>query len=246
MIDQLSKIGIPVINESDASKTIKCEICAVFKMHRLVQKLPAARTTKSYEMLYFDLIIYEFRRFDEIICIAHFIDEFTHYSWVFSLTDHKEKTFLSVFKDLINRCDRSDIVINSMIKVIRSNQKTSIEQRLEDWIIDQKIIWDWSAKNISKQNDKSERFDALLIEKARCIREHAKLSEDLFSECYLIAEHLLNRISSQVLNWDSLLIRLNKLINLKQSIRHQINHVKIYKCKTYSLLKKFDASTRDN
>jgi hypothetical protein len=100
MIDQLSKIGITVISEtrSDASKTIKCEICAVSKMHRLVQKLSATRTTKSYEMLHFDLIIYEFRRFDDITCIAHFTDEFTHYSWVFSLTDHKKKTFFISFQ----------------------------------------------------------------------------------------------------------------------------------------------------
>ncbi len=81
MINQLSKIGISVISdESDVFKTIKCETCAVFKMHRLVQKLSAARATKSYEMLHFDLIIYEFRGFDDIICIAHFTDEFTHYS----------------------------------------------------------------------------------------------------------------------------------------------------------------------
>ncbi len=142
MIDQLSKIEILVISETrlDVSKTIKCEICAVFKIHRLVQKLSAARITKSYEMLHFDFIRYEFRRFDDIICIAYSIDEFTHYSWVFSLTDHKKKIFLLVFRNLINRCDRSSIVINSMIKIIRSGQKTSIRTRLEDWIIDQNII----------------------------------------------------------------------------------------------------------
>jgi hypothetical protein len=134
MIEQLSKIEISVISEtrSDAFKTIKCETCAVFKMHRLVQKKSSARVIKSYEMFYFDLIIYEFRDFDDIICIAHFTDEFTHYSWVFSLTDHKEKTLLSIFRNLINRCDRSEIVINSMIKIIRSDKKTSIKQRLEN------------------------------------------------------------------------------------------------------------------
>ncbi len=132
MIDQLSKIGISVISKSDASKTIKCETCAVFKMHKLVQKKSSARAIKSYEMLHFDLIIYEFREFDEIICIAHFIDEFTHYSWIFSWTDHKKRTLLLVLKNLINKCDRSDIVINSMIKIIRLDQKTSIKQRLKN------------------------------------------------------------------------------------------------------------------
>jgi hypothetical protein len=68
MIDHLSKEWI--IERIETSKTIKCEICAVFKMHRLVQKQSTARAIKLYEMLHFDLTIYEIRRFDETICIA--------------------------------------------------------------------------------------------------------------------------------------------------------------------------------
>ncbi len=36
MINNLSKIEISVINESNALKTIKCQICALFKIHKLV------------------------------------------------------------------------------------------------------------------------------------------------------------------------------------------------------------------
>jgi hypothetical protein len=122
MIDHLSKEWI--IEEIETSKTIKCEICAVFKMHRLVQKQSSTRIIKLYEMLYFDLIIYEIKNFDETICIAHFTNEFTHYSWIFSLNDHRKKTLMFVFKNLINRCDRSDITISSMIQIIRTNQET--------------------------------------------------------------------------------------------------------------------------
>jgi hypothetical protein len=115
ILDHFSKEWI--ISDDAASKTIKCQICAVFKMHRLMQKQSSARAIKLYEMLHFDLIIYEIKKFDEIICIAHFIDEFTHYSWVFSFTNHREKTLMLVFKSLINRCDRSDIAIDSMIRI---------------------------------------------------------------------------------------------------------------------------------
>ncbi len=211
MIDHLSKEWIT--NDDVAFKTIKCQICAVFKMHRLVQKQSSARAIKLYEMLHFDLIIYEIKDFDDTICIAHFTNEFTHYSWVFSLNDHREKTLMLVFKDLINRCDRSGIAIDSMIRIIRTSQETSIDKRLENWIINQEIIWDWSAKNILEQNDISKRYEALLIEKTRCIREHAKLSKDLFLECYMTTEHLMNRILNQILNWESSLIRIQKLIN---------------------------------
>jgi hypothetical protein len=185
VIDHLPKEWIITSGEA-APKTVKCQTCAVSKMHRLVQKAPSGRATKPFEVLHFD------------------------YSWVFPLNDHREKTLMPVFKGLINRCDRSGIAINSMVRTIRTGQETSIGKRLEDWIINQGITWDWSAKNTPEQNGKSERYGALLTEKARCIREHAKLPEDLFPECYLAAEHLMNRTPNQALDWDSPLVRLNK------------------------------------
>jgi hypothetical protein len=99
----------------------------------------------------------------------------------------------------------------------------------------QKINWNWSTKNIFEQNKKFERFDELLIEKAKCIKEHAKLSKDFYSKCYLVAAHILNRTSSSTLSWDSSLIFMQKL--LKESIRNEIAHLKMFDCKTFSLLK---------
>jgi hypothetical protein len=246
VIDHLPKEWVISRSEdgSEAPKTVKCQTCAVSKMHRLVQKQPSARATKPYEVLHFDLIIYGIRGFDGITCIAHFTDEFTHYSWVFSLTDHREKTLMPVFKGLINRCDRSGIAINSMVRIIRTGQETSIGKRLEDWIINQGIIWDWSAKNILEQNGISERYGVLLTEKARCIREHAKLPEDLFPECYLTAEHLMNRTLNQALNWESPLVRIQKLINQNKSVRPELDHLKVYGCKAYPLLKGADVPPR--
>jgi hypothetical protein len=82
----------------------------------------------------------------------------------------------------------------------------------------------------------------LLIEKAKCIKEHAKLSKNLYSECYLVAAHILNRTSSSSLSWDSSLIFMQKL--LKESIRNEIAHLKVFDCKTFSLLKETDTFKR--
>jgi hypothetical protein len=79
----------------------------------------------------------------------------------------------------------------------------------------------------------------MLIEKAKCIKEHAKLSKDLYSKCYFVAAHILNRTSSSSLSWNSSLIFMQKL--LKESIRNEIAHLKMFDCKTFSLLKKADA-----
>jgi hypothetical protein len=103
----------------------------------------------------------------------------------------------------------------------------------------QKINWNWSTKNISEQNEKSERFDDMLIEKTKCIKKHVKLSKDLYSECYFVAAHILNQTSSSSLRWDSSLIFMQKL--LKKSIRNEIVHLKMFDCKAFSLLKKTNA-----
>ncbi len=172
-------------------------------------------------------------------CIAHFIHELVFFSWVYSLIDHKKKTLLSIFKDLINQCDRIKFNERAIVRIIRINQEIFIDKKLKDWMRAQDIYWNWSTKNISEQNKKSERFDKLLIEKAKCIKKHAKLSKDFYSECYLVAAHILNRTSSSSLSWDSSLIFMQKL--LKESIRNEIAHLKIFDCKKFSLLKKTDA-----
>jgi hypothetical protein len=188
--------------------------------------------------LHFDLIICN-KTFDDTTCIAHFIDELIFFSWVYSLIDHKKKTLLSVFKDLINQCDHIKFNERAIIRIIRIDQKIFIDEKLKDWVRAQEINWNWSTKNISEQNEKSERFDELLIEKAKCIKEHAKLSKDLYSECYFVAAHILNRTSSSLLSWDLSLIFMQKL--LKKSIRNEIAHLKMFDCKTFSFLKETNA-----
>jgi hypothetical protein len=79
----------------------------------------------------------------------------------------------------------------------------------------------------------------MLIEKTKCIKKHVKLSKNLYSECYLVATHILNRTSSSSLSWNSSLIFMQKL--LKESTRNEIIHFKMFNCKAFSFLKKTNA-----
>jgi hypothetical protein len=101
---------------------------------------------------------------------------------------------------------------------------------------EQEINWNWSTKNIFEQNKKFERFDDMLIEKTKCIKKYVKLSKNFYSECYFVVSHILNRTSSSLLNWDLSLIFMQKL--LKELIRNEIAHFKMFDCKTFSDLKK--------
>jgi hypothetical protein len=212
-------------------------------MHRLIQRKSSIKAIKIFQILHFDLIICN-KAFDETTCIAHFIDELIFYNWVFSLMNHKKKTLLSIFKDLINQCDRIKFDERAIIRIIRINQKIFINKKLENWVREQKINWNWSTKNIFEQNEKFERFDDMLIEKIKCIKEHVKLSEDFYSECYLVVAHILNQTSSSSLSWDSSLIFMQKL--LKESIRNEIVHLKMFDCKAFSFLKETDALKRSD
>ncbi len=237
MINQFKKIDEIEVIQENASKIVHCNTCAISKMHRLIQRTSSAKAIKFFQILHFDLIICN-KKFDNMTCIAHFIDELIFFNWMYSLINHKKKTLLSIFKNLINKCDRIKFKERAIIRIIRNDQEIFIDKKLEDWMRAQEINWNWSTKNIFEQNEKFERFDELLIEKAKCIKEHAKLSKNLYSKCYFVAAHILNRTSSSSWSWDSSLIFMQKL--LKESIRNKIAHVKMFDCKAFSFFKKAD------
>jgi hypothetical protein len=238
MINQLKKIDEIEIIQKNASKIVHCDTCAISKMYRLIQRTSSAKVIKFFQMLHFDLIICN-KAFDETTCITHFTDELIFFNWVYSLINHKKKTLLSIFKNLINQCDRIRFNERAIIRIIRTDQEIFIDKKFEDWMRAQEINWDWFTKNIFEQNEKFKRFNELLIEKTKCIKKHAKLSKDFYSESYLVVAHILNRTSSSSLSWDSSLIFMQKL--LKESIRNEIAHLKMFDCKAFSFLKKTDA-----
>jgi hypothetical protein len=147
MINQLKKIDEIEVTQENASKIVHCDTCAISKMHCLIQRTSSMKTIKSFQILHFDLIICN-KSFDDMTCITHFIDELIFFNWVYSLINHKKKTLLSIFKDLINRCDRTKFNERAIILIIRIDQEIFIDKKLENWMRAQKINWDWSTKNI--------------------------------------------------------------------------------------------------
>jgi hypothetical protein len=79
MINQLKKIDEIEMTQENASKIVHCDTCAISKMHRLIQRTSSAKTIKFFQILHFDLIIYN-KTFDDTTCIAHFTDELIFFS----------------------------------------------------------------------------------------------------------------------------------------------------------------------
>jgi hypothetical protein len=138
IINHFKKVDKMKVIQRKTSKIVQCDTCAVFKIHCLIQKKSSARATKFFQILHFDLIINN-KTFDETTCIAHFIDELIFYTWVYSLINHKKKTLLSIFKDLINLYDRMRFDKRAIIRIIRTSQEIFIETKLKNWISEQDI-----------------------------------------------------------------------------------------------------------
>ena len=243
VINQLSNQKMIEISRGnsgqDAPKTVKCETCALSKMHTLVSRVSATKATKPFQRLHFDLIILKRTAFDGTTCVAHFQDDFTSFHWVFPLQDHKQETLLRIVKHVINRCDRLGAEFGLFVQTFRMDQETSVGDVIQDFVKEQGIAFEWSAKHTKEQNGSAERAGSLLTQKARCIRIGADLPEDLYPECYLAAGHLLNRTPTKGLDWKSPHISLHRA--LKKPYNSEIGHLKVFGCKAYPLLKGKDA-----
>ena len=108
-------------------------------MHSLVSKISTIKIIKSFQRLHFDFIILKKIAFDEIICVTHFQNELISFHWVFSLQTHKQETILQVIKHVINRCDEQNVEFELFVQTFRMNQKTSIENVIQDFVEEQRI-----------------------------------------------------------------------------------------------------------
>ena len=109
------------------SKTVNYETCVVSKMHKIINRSSNACAIKSFEVLHLDPTINSIG-FDEKKCIAHFIDEFILFNWVYFFKNHKKKTLFSIFKSLINLCGRASLVINVVIAIMFLDQSVILAQ----------------------------------------------------------------------------------------------------------------------
>jgi hypothetical protein len=128
---QLKKIDEIEITQRNASKIVQFDTCAISKMHRLIQRTSSAKAIKFFQILHFDLIICN-KTFDETTCIANFIDELIFFNCIYSLINHKKNTLMSIFKDLINQCDRIKFNERAIIRIIRIDQEIFIDKKLKN------------------------------------------------------------------------------------------------------------------
>ena len=78
-INQVKKIEKIKMMTKNAFKIFNCIICAVSKMHKIINKNVNNCVIKFFQILHFDLTINNIN-FDKINCIAHFTNEFIFFN----------------------------------------------------------------------------------------------------------------------------------------------------------------------
>lgn len=184
-------------NESD---DMFCETCVIAKHHRL----PFARSNNIAEKL-FDLIHIDLWGPYRIASLSGdkffltILDDHSRVTWTFLL---KDKT--QVYRTISDFIAYVDTQFNAKIKCIRSDNGTEIVQhQCKNLFASKGIVHQKSAPYTPQQNGRVERKHRHLLETARAIRIHSGLPIRFWGECVLAATHVINKLPSSVLDWDT-------------------------------------------
>ncbi len=88
----------------------------------------------------------------------------------------------------------------TMKKLHSNNSGEYIDSQLQKFLDEQGIIHQPAAPYTLKHNGVAERKNQTLVEKARCILQHAKLSYKFWAEAMTLATHITNRVSIKSLD----------------------------------------------
>ena len=139
-------------------------------------------------------------------------DQFSRYRWIVLIRSRNEipEKLISLFENIQKRFGKN-------IKIIRCDQGTEFKnRRLEKYLDDNGINYEFSAKYTPEQNGLSERSNGLILEKVRSMLYHSKLTKSFWSYAARTAIYILNRTYSKVIGKTPYEI----VYNRKPSVKH--------------------------
>lgn len=179
------------IDVKELEKTSElCEICVEGKQTRLPHQTHRIRAKRPLELVHSDLCgPIDITSFDGKRYLLIFIDDFTHFTVVYTLEAKSEvlrhfKMFQSMAEAHFNlkisrfRCDNG-----------RKYLSTEIRQHFEDC----GIQFELTIRYRPQQNGVAERINRTIIEKARCMILNTKMSKIFWSKVVIAAVYLINR-----------------------------------------------------
>ena len=107
---------------------------------------------------------------------------------------------LDIFEEFTEYIKRQ---FEKKIKIFRINNKSALKNNFKAWTRREEIDLETSVPYSPEQNGSAERSGGVIVAKARCIRAHANLPEDMWPETVKAAVYLMNRTPNKRLAWKS-------------------------------------------
>ncbi|SLM34143.1 Ribonuclease H-like domain [Lasallia pustulata] len=212
--------------ESTVLKTNECEPCALSKAHRIVSRssIKSDMSTKPFERITFDLMEFQpaYNRHKQV---SHIACDFTDFNMVWTHTSKSDSRRI-----LLDAVTNIKVRFNAQVIFIHTDNETSLDMEFQAELSAQGITIETSAPDTPAQNGHSERKGGILSTKARTMRVAAGLPTYLWPEIMCAAGYIANRTPMQKHRWKT-------PYELATGKKPNLQHLKAYGCKAYSLNK---------
>jgi hypothetical protein len=192
-------------NSTSNNDIVDCASCKLGKSKTLPFPLHKTRTTKPFELLHIDVwgiapvISHKHYRY-----FVTFIDDFTHFTWVYFLRSKSE--VFSVFKALLALVETQ---FSAKIKILQSDSDGEyMSNEFQFFLQSHGIISQHSCPFTSQQNSVAERKNDHLLDVVRTLLIESCVLSHFWCEALSTVVYLITRLPSPNLNNDSPYFRL--------------------------------------
>ncbi len=196
--DNLIKLQnqIEEMNLIDQKSIEICESCMIDRQKRNVNKTSRISVSKFLEIVHSDLRRSLSRTRSEHAYYMTFRNNWSDVIWV-HLLRNKNQAF-EAFKAFQSNTERSS---DSKIITLRGNNTSEyIDQKFQNYLIEQKINWNSRALYVPEQNDEAERLNRTLMYKIRLMLNDRKIFKNMWEEVIKTIAYLFNRSLHYQLN----------------------------------------------
>ena len=214
------------VNKQSACRISKCLVCPYAKQTRNVFPKSSIKSTACFELLHVDLWgPYNTTTIDGKKYFLTIVDDFSRVTWLFLLS-HKSAvcSFIQTFLKFVQA------QFGKRVKVLRTDNGTEfVNSGCHKLFAELGILHQRSCPYTSQQNGVAERKHRHSLEVTRALRLQAHSPIRYCGHCLLAAAHIINRLPSSVLKFDT---PYERLYGSKPSV----SHVKTLGCLCFAKL----------
>jgi hypothetical protein len=184
-----------LMNQSKSTEI--CESCMIDRQKRNVNKTFRISISKFLEIMHSDLRRSLSRTRSRHAYYMTFRDDWSKIIWV-HLLRNKNQAF-DAFKNFQINIERS-VDDCKIITLRKNNVEEYIDQKIQNYLISQRINWDPRASYVPEQNDEAERLNRTLMYKVRFMLNDRKILKSMWEKIIKTIAYLFNRSSHYQLN----------------------------------------------